>query len=70
MIRRKCRTEKPAKPAALGISRNIRFVATTSMVFIASSLKKGSKCTWGANPVLGSRTPYRQMGRGHLTCDK
>src|SRR6059058_3281807 len=38
MILRKCRTEKPASSAALGMSRNVLFVAKSSVVFICVRL--------------------------------
>src|SRR5881396_1622892 len=48
MILRKCRTEKPASSAALGMSRNVLFVAKSSVVFICVLLCRGRICIWTA----------------------
>src|SRR5438093_4532288 len=46
MILRKCRTEKPASSAALGMSRNVLFVAKSSVIFICVLLCRGRICIW------------------------
>src|SRR4026207_814204 len=57
MILRKCRTEKPARPAALGISRNILLVVPDSCKFILSLLCQGY---WH----VGCHTQEGQSGLG------
>src|SRR5207248_11347546 len=48
MILRKCRTEKPASSAALGISKKVLFVLSASGIFISVLLFGGRICIWVA----------------------
>src|SRR5881396_3447195 len=48
MILRKCRTEKPASSAALGISKKVLFVLSASAIFISVLLFGGRICIWAA----------------------
>src|SRR2546428_2125671 len=54
MILRKCRTEKPASSAALGMSRNVLFIAHPSVDFISSSSYKGEICIWTARVTVAA----------------
>src|SRR5580765_16532 len=45
MILRKCRTENPASSAAFGMSRNVLFVAHSTVDFIFLLLFGGGICT-------------------------
>src|SRR5262249_21165479 len=55
MILRKCRTENPASSAALGISRNVLFGESASVVFISVLLCGGRICIWVAVLLLGHK---------------
>src|SRR5213594_268733 len=48
MILRKCRTEKPASSAALGMSKKVLFVLSASAIFISVLLFGGRICIWVA----------------------
>src|SRR3989454_8630462 len=48
MILRKCRTEKPASSAALGISKKVLFVLSASVIFISVLRFGGRICIWVA----------------------
>src|SRR5437763_14590509 len=48
MILRKCRTEKPASSAALGISKKVLFGLSASGIFISVLLFGGRICIWVA----------------------
>src|SRR5262245_8367705 len=65
MILRKCRTENPAISAALGISKNIRFVAVPSVALMPILLTSlGNACcgpTW--NDLAQGRFLSRLQGR-------
>src|SRR5207253_235857 len=55
MILRKCRTEKPASSAALGMSRNVLFVVHSSVDFILVLLYGGRICSRNATLLFGHK---------------
>src|SRR5881396_4274508 len=58
MILRKCRTEKPASSAALGMSRNVFFTPTPSVDFMVFLLFGGGSCTGSSKRAKDATTAH------------